>query len=90
VGRCGPAEALLWLWLWLGLVLRLGIPSSGGDLVIDATLTGYAFLLVGTVAAAIELWYRTGQPESAEMAVSEAAGRRYPRFSLDPPLRWRG
>jgi len=41
--------------LWLGLVLRLGTPSSGGDLVIEATPTGYAFLLVGTVAAAVGL-----------------------------------
>ena len=41
--------------LWLGLVLRLGIPSSGGDLVIEATPIGYAFLLVGTAAAAIGL-----------------------------------
>ncbi len=41
--------------LWLGLVLRLATPSSGGDLVLEATLTGYAFLLVGTVAAAVGL-----------------------------------
>ncbi len=41
--------------LWLGLVLRLGIPTSGGDLVLEATSTGYAFLLVGTVAAAVGL-----------------------------------
>ncbi len=41
--------------LWLGLVLRLGTPSSGGDIVIEATPTGYAFLLVGAVAAAVGL-----------------------------------
>jgi len=41
--------------LWLGLVLRLGTPSSGGDIVIEATPTGYAFLLVGTAAAAVGL-----------------------------------
>jgi len=41
--------------LWLGLVLRLGTPSSGGDLVIEATPTGYAFLIIGTVAAAVGL-----------------------------------
>ncbi len=41
--------------LWLGLVLRLGIPSSGGDIVLEATPTGYAFLPVGAVAAAIGL-----------------------------------
>ena len=41
--------------LWLGLALRLGTPSSGGDIVIEATPTGYASLLVGTVAAAVGL-----------------------------------
>jgi len=50
-GWGGAVPALL----WLGLALRLGTPSSGGDIVIAATPTGYAFLLVGTVAAAVGL-----------------------------------
>jgi len=41
--------------LWLGLALRLAIPSSGGDIVLEATPTGYAFLLVGAAAAAVGL-----------------------------------
>jgi len=45
----GPPPALL----WLGLVLQLGTPTSGGDIAIEATPTGYAFLLIGTFAAVV-------------------------------------
>jgi len=48
--RWGGAPPAL---LWLGLVLRLGTPTSGGDIAIEATPTGYAFLLIATFAAVV-------------------------------------
>lgn len=49
-GRAGSALAGLG---WLAVVGTLSVPGPGGDLVVPATATAYAFLVVGALASAV-------------------------------------
>lgn len=49
-GRAGSASAGLG---WLAVVGTLSMPGPGGDLVVPATATAYAFLVAGALASAV-------------------------------------
>ena len=52
--------------IWLGVALVLASQRPEGDLVVTATLRGYAFLAVGAIAAAVSVGLATSHRATPE------------------------